>query len=145
MLRQCCYALALGLTLCAIGCGSGGGSGSPAAVGGSGPVSADSPFKGTWTGYWWDGAYQDALTVTVAQDGRVTGLVDDPFIPTQAAVTGTLRDDGSLAATYQFPDRDRVTVTGTVVVRDSDGRLVGSLRARQGGDTGQIQIVLARS
>lgn len=130
------------------GCGGSGGGSGPGGLSGAGfgPVSADSPFQGSYEGTWWDGrAYQDAMRITVQQDGRISGEVEDPFIPTPAAVTGNVRDDGSLAATYQFVDRDRWTVTGTVFW-DNDSRLVlkGTLTARSSGGTQTLQIVLTR-
>lgn len=134
------------LTSFLAGCGGSGGSSGPSGLSGAGfgPVSADSPFQASFEGYWIDGE-QDALRLTVRQDGRFTGEVEDPFIPTAAAVTGNVRDDGTLAAAYQFPDRDRVSVTGTVFW-DNDSRLVlkGILRLRSSEGTRDVQIVLNR-
>lgn len=117
------------------GCGGGGGS-SPAAV--------NSPFAGQWAGGWIDqSSLRGSLSLVVGTDGRFSGQVSDPSAGATGTVSGSIRNNGSLQATYDYPATSPVSASGTVSM-NAQGHLTGTLTLRQDGETGSALVDLAR-
>lgn len=122
------------LCLIVCGCGGGGGSNSPSVT----PTTTND-FAGTWNGDWTDSTLDQkgSLHLFIDASGNVSGSSYNSTLKVTATVVGTISSQGTITATYTYPDA-LYTTSGTVAINDlghMTGKLPGCLNGVQIGTT----------
>lgn len=113
-------------------------------VAGCGGFGSNSPYAGKWDGTWVGGAFGSGstITMTVANDGGVSGSVETPLSTQNPTVSGTISASGKAVLAYVFQG-SIYSAQGTLS-RDSSNHLVGTLsESKNGHATGIVTVDLA--